>query len=379
MTFVASLRVTDRDAYGRLGGNALSGRIVVLRRRLTGTGDAWQAFGMDAGSNAGTYRLTLNPSASYDYQATFAAPVGEGLHKAASQVVVTVHVAPGLRPAAVFNGGRSHEASCCAHPPGKDIIGNAGLSGILVLAVAACSAAAVPAVSPRTAGAETTGSRPAPATVAPAAASAGPPGTPIASPSETHPAGPIPGLPPAVRLNGPFGSVDGEPASSGEARHGGSRPLALDTYVASAPLSITLVDPDLTFAAWSVSAEPVDASEGPHLLEVRPYPESRPELLRVTGPAAGDWLLRADLTATGRAGAGYVWRLAVPDRQPPGDGHLTIPVPRALVRARNVTLRTVPGSGCYVEQCSDTGGPPPGSRRARADGNARRAADHQPR
>jgi hypothetical protein len=94
VTFVAMLRVTDRDAYGRLGGNALSGRSVTLRRRLTGTDDPWQAFPMAAGSKAGTYRLTLNPSRSYDYQAIFKGPVGDGLIDAASKVV-PVHVTPG--------------------------------------------------------------------------------------------------------------------------------------------------------------------------------------------------------------------------------------------------------------------------------------------
>jgi len=91
VTFVATLHVTNRDAYGRLGGNALSGRSVQLRRRLTGTDDAWQTFWLAAGPGAGTYTLTFNPTASYDYQALFQGPSDEGLNGDSSQQI-TVHV-----------------------------------------------------------------------------------------------------------------------------------------------------------------------------------------------------------------------------------------------------------------------------------------------
>lgn len=91
VTFVATLRVTNRDAYGRLGGNALSNRSVQLRRRLTGTDDAWQGFWMGAGPGAGTYTLTFNPASNFDYQALFQGPSDEGLN-GASSAVVTVHL-----------------------------------------------------------------------------------------------------------------------------------------------------------------------------------------------------------------------------------------------------------------------------------------------
>jgi hypothetical protein len=90
VTFVATLRVTNRDAYGRLGGNALSGRSVQLRRRAAGSTDAWQTFWMGAGPGAGTYTLTFNASASYDYQALFQGPSDEGLNDASSPVVTVV-------------------------------------------------------------------------------------------------------------------------------------------------------------------------------------------------------------------------------------------------------------------------------------------------
>jgi hypothetical protein len=258
------------------------------------------------------------------------------------------------------------------------IIGTAAVIATFIMPVAACtggtlpSAGGLPGAGASTGGASAASapaaassfapgsqppdraSEPAPATAVPMGTPAGPTTTPI----EIRPPASDSGPPPGIRLSGAFGSVDGEPASPGGASLDTALP-ALDTYVSSAPLSITLVDPDLTFAAWSITATPA-ASPGPGpVLDVRPYPESRPELLRVTGPPAGDWLLRADVTATGRAGSGYAWRLTVPDRQPPADGHLTIPTPRALVRVRNLTLRTVPGSGCYVEQCTDAGRTPP--------------------
>jgi hypothetical protein len=91
VTFVATLRVTDRDRYGRLGGNALSGRSVQLLRRPAGTVDTWQTFTMAAGPRAGTYTLTLAPSASYDYRALFHGPSDEGLNGTSSQAV-TVHL-----------------------------------------------------------------------------------------------------------------------------------------------------------------------------------------------------------------------------------------------------------------------------------------------
>jgi hypothetical protein len=107
VTFVATLRVTNRDAYGRLGGNALSNRPVQLRRRLSGTDDAWQGLWMGAGPGAGTYTLTLSPSATYDYQALFQGPSDEGLN-GSSSAVVTVQVSHicGVPPCPEYAGRR---------------------------------------------------------------------------------------------------------------------------------------------------------------------------------------------------------------------------------------------------------------------------------
>jgi hypothetical protein len=164
-----------------------------------------------------------------------------------------------------------------------------------------------------------------------------------------------------VTLNGPFGSVDRDPSPPGADWPGASALERLDTYVHSAPLTLTLLDPDLTFAAWSISVIPVgpagSAASGT-ALEARPYPPVNPELLRVTGPPSGDWLLRADVTTAGRLAASYFWHLGVPDRDPPADGHVVVPAPLALLATSGATVTGVPGSGCYVDTCSDVGRAP---------------------
>jgi len=53
--------------------------------------NAWQTFWLAAGPGAGTYTLTFNPTASYDYQALFQGPSDEGLNGDSSQQI-TVHV-----------------------------------------------------------------------------------------------------------------------------------------------------------------------------------------------------------------------------------------------------------------------------------------------
>ena len=56
-TLTATLKVVDADAYGRLGGNAVSGRTVTLQRRAVGT-TTWISVGtMPFGSVTGTYVL----------------------------------------------------------------------------------------------------------------------------------------------------------------------------------------------------------------------------------------------------------------------------------------------------------------------------------
>ncbi len=177
-------------------------------------------------------------------------------------------------------------------------------------------------------------------------------GTP---PNSTAPAGTAA----VVTLNGPFGSVDREPSPPDVDWPDAGGLQGLDTYVRSAPLTLTFTDLDLTFAAWTVSVTPAASPVSSSALATVPYPPSKPELLRVTGPSTGDWLLRADVTPTGRAAASYLWRLRVPDRGPPADGHVVVPAPHALLATPDAKVKGIPGSGCYVSTCDDIGRPPP--------------------
>jgi hypothetical protein len=86
VAFTASLRVAAVTGYGKLSGNAVSGRSVVLQRRPIG-GSAWTTVGtMTPGSAAGTYSLALSLTLSADWRALFADPSREGLNGTASGV-----------------------------------------------------------------------------------------------------------------------------------------------------------------------------------------------------------------------------------------------------------------------------------------------------
>jgi hypothetical protein len=91
VTFTATLAIRDRAGYRRLGGDPLSGRTVLLRRRAAGTGGAWTTFWMGVGPSAGSYSISIMPSADFDYQAVFEEPAGEGLNGSSSGIV-TVRV-----------------------------------------------------------------------------------------------------------------------------------------------------------------------------------------------------------------------------------------------------------------------------------------------
>jgi hypothetical protein len=86
-TLTAMLRVVDSDSYGRLGGNAVSGRTVTLQRRAVGA-TTWIAVGtMPPGSVTGTYVLAQRPGAATEYRAVFATPSSEGINGDSSPAV----------------------------------------------------------------------------------------------------------------------------------------------------------------------------------------------------------------------------------------------------------------------------------------------------
>jgi hypothetical protein len=86
-TLTAMLKVVDSDSYGRLGGNAVSGRTVTLQRRAVGA-TTWIAVGtMPPGSVTGTYVLAQWPGAASEYRAVFATPTSEGINGDSSPAV----------------------------------------------------------------------------------------------------------------------------------------------------------------------------------------------------------------------------------------------------------------------------------------------------
>ena len=88
--FTASLR-TSSTASGALANDPVSGRSVVLQRRLVGA-TAWTSIGtMSAGTTEGTYVLSISPTATYEWRAYFTPAAGDGaLASSSSPLKVTV-------------------------------------------------------------------------------------------------------------------------------------------------------------------------------------------------------------------------------------------------------------------------------------------------
>ena len=78
ITLNAHLSVVDLDAYGRLGGNPVSARVVTLQRRPSGS-TTWSTVGTMTAGGSGTYTLGYQISANTEFRAVFNAPSGEGL------------------------------------------------------------------------------------------------------------------------------------------------------------------------------------------------------------------------------------------------------------------------------------------------------------
>jgi hypothetical protein len=84
----AVVKTVDHDAYGRLGGNPLGARTVLVERRLPGA-TTWTAAGqMSATTTSGVYTFSVGAqTSSQDWRAVFPAPAGEGLRGSASGTV----------------------------------------------------------------------------------------------------------------------------------------------------------------------------------------------------------------------------------------------------------------------------------------------------
>jgi hypothetical protein len=83
---VATLKVADKAAYGRLGGNPLNGRSVKLKYRRAGSDDPWKTAWMRSAYRQGRYDVTLAPAATWEYKAVFNRPADEGLRYSRSGI-----------------------------------------------------------------------------------------------------------------------------------------------------------------------------------------------------------------------------------------------------------------------------------------------------
>jgi hypothetical protein len=82
VTFTATLRT---DGTGRLDGNPMAGRTVVLQQR---SGSSWADLAtMTAGSSSGVYTVSLTLKGSQDFRAVFRKPSGEGVRASSSPAV----------------------------------------------------------------------------------------------------------------------------------------------------------------------------------------------------------------------------------------------------------------------------------------------------
>jgi hypothetical protein len=88
VVFTAVLRISSVTGNGRLSANPLSGRRVSLQRRVPGTTSWYTAGTMSDTSSAGSYSLSQNPGATYEWRAVFSTPTDEGLQGALSSGVV---------------------------------------------------------------------------------------------------------------------------------------------------------------------------------------------------------------------------------------------------------------------------------------------------
>jgi hypothetical protein len=87
VTLTATLKVIDRDAYGRLGGNWLSQRSVRLQRRTAGS-TTWSSLTTMAPTGAaGTYAATTTIATTFEYRAVYSTPSAEGLNGDTSPTV----------------------------------------------------------------------------------------------------------------------------------------------------------------------------------------------------------------------------------------------------------------------------------------------------
>ena len=96
--FTATLKTTSASANRALTSDPISSRSVVLQRRVAGS-TTWTSIGAMApsGTTEGTYVLTVSPTSTYEWLASFVPATGDGALKSLSGVIkVTVSGCSGI-------------------------------------------------------------------------------------------------------------------------------------------------------------------------------------------------------------------------------------------------------------------------------------------
>lgn len=90
------------------------------------------------------------------------------------------------------------------------------------------------------------------------------------------------------------------------------------------------------------------------------------DIARLHFPGSGLFLVRLDATVLDPAARGtpagpgsWVWRIAVPDRDIPGDGEPYPPAPTIVLASGDGSVALDVGSGCFVGTCGDIGATSP--------------------
>lgn len=104
VTMTALLKVATDTAYGRLSGNAVSGRSVKLQRRPPGSSTWTTVATMDPTTPTGSYVYALRLYSTTEFRAVFSAPTTEGLDGDVSPVTTVTVTSCSTAPCPLSTG-----------------------------------------------------------------------------------------------------------------------------------------------------------------------------------------------------------------------------------------------------------------------------------
>jgi hypothetical protein len=169
------------------------------------------------------------------------------------------------------------------------------------------------------------------------------------------------GTGPQVFAEGPFGRAAGLGLAVDAALPDPGRLEALDAYGRGARVDLRPTVGSL--ADWRVMAYPEPVRPAGAGTELGSGSDSDAASIRF--PASGLFLVRLDAaiidppeTLESTAGS-WVWRIAVPDRDIPGDGDPYPPAPTIMLASADQSVSLDVGSGCFVGTCGDIGATSP--------------------